>query len=101
LSPDDSPESLLFVALGHPMRRMILREMVDEESLSPREVSYRIKKPLASTSYHVRILAKCEAIRLVDTKPVRGSMQHFYRFAIEASWACEALGVAPPPSAAG
>jgi hypothetical protein len=53
--------------------------------------------PLVSVSYHVRVLAECEAITLVRTQPVRGSMQHFYRFAIEAEWVHGALGLSPPP----
>lgn len=53
---------------------------------------------LSTVSYHVRVLAECEAIRPVRTSPVRGSMQHFYCFAIEARWVYEALDLSPLPS---
>ena len=85
-------------ALGHPLRRSILKEMQGEEEISPGELSQRMEVPLSNLSYHVRVLAKCEAITLVRTRPVRGSMQHFYRFAIRAEWAYGILGLSPPPS---
>lgn len=86
-------------ALGHPMRRGILKEMRGEEEISPQELSHRMAIPLSNLSYHVRVLADCEAIALVRTQPVRGSMQHFYRFAIEVEWPYGILGLPPPPPA--
>jgi hypothetical protein len=71
--------------------------MGDEEEISPRELSSRMKVSLSKLAYHVRVLAECQAITLVRTRPVRGSMQHIYRFAIEAEWACQLLGLSPPP----
>jgi DNA-binding transcriptional ArsR family regulator len=100
LSTDHSVESQLLIALRHPLRRDILKDMVGEEAISPREIANRIRQPLSNVAYHVRVLAECEAIALVRTQPVRGSMQHFYRFAIEASWACEVLGLVPPTQSA-
>jgi hypothetical protein len=32
-------------------------------------------------------------VTLVDTQPVRGSMQHFYCSAIDAPWARQVLGI--------
>jgi DNA-binding transcriptional regulator GbsR (MarR family) len=46
--------------------------------VSPREVSEELGESLSNVSYHVRVLARCEVVTLVGTKPVRGSMQHFY-----------------------
>jgi DNA-binding transcriptional ArsR family regulator len=83
-------------ALGHPLRRSILKEMYGEEEISPRELSNRMKKPLSNLSYHIRVLVKCEAITLVRGQQVRGSMQHFYRFAVKAEWAHGVLGLTPP-----
>jgi DNA-binding transcriptional ArsR family regulator len=85
-------------ALGHPLRQDLLKEMYGKEEVSPRELSQRMGAQLSTVSYHVRVLAECEAISPVRTRPVRGSMQHFYRFAIEARWAYEALGISPLPS---
>jgi DNA-binding transcriptional ArsR family regulator len=83
----------LLIALGHPMRRDILRLMHGSDAISPKELSAAMEMPLANIGYHVRKLAKCDAITLVHTKPVRGSRQHFYRFNIRAKWALAALGL--------
>jgi DNA-binding transcriptional ArsR family regulator len=88
-----SDDNELLVALRHPLRRDILRAMADEEAISPREISAALQQPLSNVSYHVRVLADCAAISLVSTKPVRGSMQHFYCTSIEAPWALEVLGM--------
>ena len=97
-----SDDNDLLVALRHPLRRDILRTMVGEEAISPREVAATLRQPLSNVSYHVRVLADCGAIALVGTKAVRGSMQHFYRAAIEAPWARQVLGLgAPDPGSAG
>src|SRR4051794_14182565 len=82
----------LFTALGHPLRRRILRKMLQEGGqASPRELAIGLEEPLSALSYHVRVLAECEAIKLVRTKQIRGSTQHFYRPAIRAQWARTAL----------
>jgi DNA-binding transcriptional ArsR family regulator len=88
-----SDDNDLLVALRHPLRRGILRRMDGKESISPRELAAALHQPLSNVSYHVRVLADCSAISLVTTKPVRGSMQHFYCSAIEAPWAREVLGL--------
>lgn len=89
----------LFNALGHPMRRRILREMLDGGGeTSPRELSAKLSEQLSALSYHVRVLAECRAIELVRTEQIRGSTQHFYRAVVKASWAIMALeaGEKPP-----
>jgi DNA-binding transcriptional ArsR family regulator len=83
----------LLIALRHPLRRQILRSMVEHDPISPREISDDLKEPLSNISYHVRVLADCGAIELVDTAPVRGSMQHFYSTTIDEPWALEVLGL--------
>jgi DNA-binding transcriptional ArsR family regulator len=88
-----SDDNDLLVALRHPLRRDILRQMAGEEAISPRELANALRRPLSNVSYHVRVLADHAAIALVGTKPVRGSMQHFYRAAIEAPWARQILGL--------
>jgi DNA-binding transcriptional ArsR family regulator len=88
-----SDDNDLLIALRHPLRREILREMAVEEEISPREIAASLDQPLSNVSYHVRVLAECSAITPVRTKPVRGSMQHFYRSAIEAPWARHVLGL--------
>jgi len=83
----------LFFALAHPLRRRILRQMLDcEASVSPSGLAATLGKQLNRVSYHVAVLTHCGAIELVETKPVRGSTQHFYRPATLARWALIALG---------
>jgi DNA-binding transcriptional ArsR family regulator len=90
---DRSDDQDLLVALRHPLRRRILREMAAGEAVSPRELSDRLQEPLSNVSYHVRVLAEGAVINLVRTKPARGSVQHFYRSAVDAPWARQVLGL--------
>ena len=77
----------LFVALGHPTRRQILREMDGGPPASPRELTERLDDTLSNVSYHFRVLAEAGVIKLISTRPVRGSTQHFYGMEIDAAWA--------------
>jgi DNA-binding transcriptional ArsR family regulator len=89
----------LFNALGHPMRRAILREMLDTPGeISPRELALKLSEQLSALSYHVRVLADCGAIELVRTERIRGSTQHFYRAVVRASWALCALKAGDDPA---
>jgi DNA-binding transcriptional ArsR family regulator len=90
---DNTSHNELLVALRHPLRRQILRAMVERDPISPRQVSDRLREPLSNVSYHVRVLAECGAISLVATTPVRGSMQHFYSPTIDEPWALAVLGL--------
>jgi len=94
MAPLDLPkEEKLLDALGHPLRRDILRAMADGKPASPRELSEALSQPLSNVSYHVRVLVQSEAVTLVRTKPTRGSIQHFYRSTVQAPWARQVLGV--------
>lgn len=85
-------ENDLYNALGHPVRRQILREMRDTGGeISPRELSVKLPQQLSALSYHVRLLHECDAIELVRTQRVRGSKQHLYRVIVKADWALAAL----------
>jgi DNA-binding transcriptional ArsR family regulator len=83
----------LLIALRHPLRREILRAMAEQDPISPRQISDELHQPLSNVSYHVRVLADCNAVALVDTAPVRGSMQHFYSPTIQEPWALAVLGL--------
>jgi DNA-binding transcriptional ArsR family regulator len=88
----------LFIALGHPLRRQILRKMIVEDlETSPRELANGLGQPLSRLSYHVRVLAQSGAVELVRTRQIRGSTQHFYRAAVKAAWAHTALGIEDDP----
>jgi DNA-binding transcriptional ArsR family regulator len=77
----------LLVALGHPTRRRILREMSGGPPASPRELSERMDDSLSNVSYHFRVLADSGILKLVSTRPVRGSTQHFYGMSLDDDWA--------------
>lgn len=83
----------LLVALRHPLRRQILRAIVEQDRLSPRQISDELREPLSNVSYHVRVLADCGTVALVGTTPVRGSMQHFYSPRIDEPWVLAVLGL--------
>jgi len=75
----DAKQELLD-ALKHPLRRNLLRRYLEsKEKLSPRELAEIEKQSLSLVSYHVRRLVKLGALELVDSRQVRGSLQHFYR----------------------
>jgi DNA-binding transcriptional ArsR family regulator len=76
----------LMVALAHPLRRQILREMIDGPAVSPREMSELLDDTLSNIAYHFRVLADGGILKLVRTRPVRGSTQHFYEVSIDAGW---------------
>lgn len=94
------PENVLLAALGNPLRRRILRRMRDEEMISPRQLASEFGLPLSNLAYHVRVLAKSEAITLVKVKPVRGAVKHFYRSTVEPPWARQIIDLEPldPPA---
>jgi DNA-binding transcriptional ArsR family regulator len=66
-------------ALRHPLRREIVRLLSEDGAVrSPAGLSRELNIPLSTVSYHVRVLDGMGLIHLVRTRPVRGSMQHFY-----------------------
>jgi DNA-binding transcriptional ArsR family regulator len=65
-------------ALGHPLRQRILH-VLDEGVASPNQIAQRLQEPLGNVSYHVRILLESDSIELVETRPVRGAIEHLYR----------------------
>jgi DNA-binding transcriptional ArsR family regulator len=89
----NTEDNELLIALRHPLRRQILKAIVENDPISPRQIADELKEPLSNVSYHVRVLADCGVAALVDTTPVRGSMQHFYSPTIEEPWALAVLGI--------
>lgn len=64
--------------VAHPLRARCLTALA-ERTASPAELALEFRKPLSDVSYHVATLLKAGAIELVGERPVRGSIQHFYR----------------------
>jgi DNA-binding transcriptional ArsR family regulator len=65
-------------SLGHPLRQRILH-LLSEGTSSPNQIAQRFGEPLGNVSYHVKILLENDAIELVETRPVRGAIEHIYR----------------------
>lgn len=80
-------ESQILRALRHPLRCRMLRQMRDAESISPRKLSIEFAHPVSNLAYHMRVLAECDAVTLVGTRPSRGSVEHFYRISDLPAWA--------------
>src|SRR5947209_18981224 len=65
-------------AVAHPLRQRILHAL-NQGVASPNQLAQQLGERLPNVSYHIKILEKYGAIELVDTAPVRGALEHFYR----------------------
>lgn len=65
-------------ALGHPLRVQAL-QILNLRVASPSEIADELGIGVSGLSYHIRVLCDLECIELVDTAPVRGAVEHFYR----------------------
>jgi DNA-binding transcriptional ArsR family regulator len=81
----DAPLDRVLRALNHPIRRGILRVLVDGSG-SANTISKELKIGLGVVSYHLRqVLAQeCEVVELVKTVPRRGALEKFYRLRFQA-----------------
>lgn len=81
------PEQALIRALAHPVRKELLKLCLEaDDPKSPKGLALEthrgkgsFEKHLSNVSYHVRTLAEYGAVELVETRPARGSVEHFYR----------------------
>lgn len=78
-SPEKKKRSNRLKAMNHPLRARILRLLVERGVMSPAELTRTLRAELSDVSYHVRSLVKLECAELVETRPVRGAVEHFYR----------------------
>jgi DNA-binding transcriptional ArsR family regulator len=78
----------LIKALAHPLRFRILAKL-NEGPASPSTLAEQLGEPLGNVSYHVQRLLQQGAIELVDTRPVRGAVEHIYRAATTAEFGTE------------
>ena len=80
-------ETTLAAIVAHPTRaRSFL--ILAERTASPVEIAKQIGKDVGHVGYHVRKLQQLGLIELVDERPVRGAVEHFYR-AIERPYVSE------------
>jgi DNA-binding transcriptional ArsR family regulator len=72
------PQRRLIKAMAHPLRHRLLIRL-NEGAASPSTLARELEEPLGNVAYHVKILLEHDAIELVETKPVRGAIEHIYR----------------------
>jgi len=90
-------EGRMLFLLQHPLRRRLLGLYVEAtEPLSPKELADYTKSPLDNVASHVRVLAKHRAVELVEVRPARGAVEHFYKstsLVDQVPWARALLGL--------
>ena len=96
-SAETGVETRMMKALSHPLRWRILDHLAAGPA-SPSMIATELGEPLGNVSYHVKILLQYDAIELVETRPVRGALEHVYRaierpFLNDAQWAKLPLAV--------
>ena len=68
----------LIKAIAHPLRQRLLNALAGDVA-SPSQLAAKLGERLPNVAYHMKILEECGAIELVDTRPARGALEHFYR----------------------
>jgi hypothetical protein len=90
-------EGRMLFLLQHPLRRRLLGLYVEsDEPLSPKELADYTKEPLDSVACHVRVLRDHHAVELVEVRPARGAVEHFYKsteLVDQVPWARVVLGI--------
>lgn len=84
VAPTPASTAQLIAALNHQCRREILRLLHEvDESQSPARISKKLRIPLSTVSYHIKVLRDLGAIVCVNTRPARGALEHFYDSTVE------------------
>ena len=73
-----SMETTLASIVAHPTRAEAFT-ILGERTASPVEIAQEIGKDVGHVGYHVRKLLQLNVVELVDERPVRGAVEHFYR----------------------
>jgi DNA-binding transcriptional ArsR family regulator len=71
-------ESTIHALLAHPTRIKAFC-ILAERVASPAEIGREIGRDSSHVGYHVSKLVEIGHAELVDTRPVRGALEHFYR----------------------
>jgi len=80
-------EELIERALGHRVRRRILRWAADRgEAATPRVISIALDHPLPQITYHVRRLRDAGLLDETGRLPVSGGAEHLYRLNPKAAY---------------
>lgn len=76
--------AMLIVAIAHPVRRRMLRMVIDSRELrSPAQLGRELDHRLGMVAYHARILRQCGALKPAGEQTVRRTVEHFYTTTIE------------------
>lgn len=97
---DAGDRQALLDALQHPLRRELLKLVIERKELTPSESARLLDDSLSDVSYHMRKLAHRELVRLDHMGQARGAAVHFYvpgPMLEQFPWVREAIGL-PPPS---
>jgi hypothetical protein len=68
-----------------------------ERTSSPAEVARELGVPVTKLAHHVTVLIETGHIELVDTKPNRGALEHFYRATVRAEVSDAISALLPRP----
>ncbi len=69
----------LISALNHSLRRVILRRLHrTDRPLSPADLSRLVGVRVTNLSYHFNVLRQHRIVKVVDERPIRGAVEHFY-----------------------
>ena len=71
-------ETTLAAIVAHPTRARAFT-ILNDRTASPVEIAQEIGKDVGHVGFHVRKLLQLNLIELVDERPVRGAVEHFYR----------------------
>ena len=82
-------------AYSHPLRAQILG-VLEERRASPRELADELGEPLGNVSYHVRTLLALKLIRLVESTPRRGSVEHYYELVAPSTYVTDEMWADTP-----
>lgn len=74
----NASEATVGAVVAHPLRSRCLT-LLAERTASPVEIATELGENLGNVSYHIRKLWKAGVVEIVEEKPVRGAMEHFYR----------------------
>jgi DNA-binding transcriptional ArsR family regulator len=74
----ESPQVQLLKTLAHPTRLKIVGALSSRD-ISPAEYARENREDVSNVAYHFRLLKKMGCAEVVDTKPARGSTEHFHR----------------------
>jgi predicted transcriptional regulator len=99
---DADDRQALFAALQHPLRRELLKLVIEHKELTPNESARLLDDKLPDVSYHMRKLADRGLVKLDHIGQARGAAVHFYvqgPMLEQFPWVREAIGL--PPSGGG